>query len=98
LDVKARQALNGFLDVLDDTPELLIDLIFKDFTEEKNLYVVIELLYRLRDRVVHVLAYLLEPVSLVQICLQMLGHGLVATALRVTLAVVLMLAQHNLCN
>jgi hypothetical protein len=78
-------------------PELLIDLIFKDLTEEKNLNVVIELLYRLHYYIVHVQAYLLEPVSLVQICLQILGHGLVATALRVNLAVVLMLAQQNLC-
>jgi hypothetical protein len=84
--------------MLDDTPELLINLILKDFSKEKNLNVIVELGYRLHYRILHVLADLLEPVSLNQVSIQMLGHGLVATALRVTLAVVLLFAQHNLCN
>jgi hypothetical protein len=84
--------------MLDDTPELLINLILKDFSKEKNLNVIVELGYRLHYRMLHILADLLEPVSLNQVSIQMLGHGLVATALRVTLAVVLLFAQHNLCN
>ena len=51
--------------MLDDPPKLLIYLILKNFSEEKNLNVVVELGYRLHDCIVHVQADLLEPVSLV---------------------------------
>jgi len=98
LDVVADQTLDCFLYMLYDAPELFVNLVLKNFAKQKNLNVVIKLVYRLRDCTVHVQAYLLEPVSLIQINLQMLSHGLMATTLSITLVVVFLLTQHNLCN
>ena len=84
--------------MLDDDPELLVNLVLKNLAKQKNLNVIVKLVYRLHDCTVHVRAYLLEPVSLVKVSLQMLSHCLMAAALSVTLGVVLLFAQHDLCN